>query len=160
VSVALRVELTLPGVPASVPAARRFVRDTLATWGLDLLVDAAALVVSELATNAVLHARSELTVRLLKDEGGSLRLEVLDRSPRQVAPRHHSAGSATGRGLSIVRDLASDWGVDERAGGKTVWVQLAAVAFSEQPFAGDGDPLGGHAGQRRSEPQGTAGRAA
>lgn len=143
-SALLSVELTLPGVTASVPSARRFVRSTLASWDLQELVDAATLVVSELATNAVLHARSDFTVVIAVEPGGALRLEVADGSQAQPAPRRYSNGATTGRGLSIVDDLAVDWGVDTTPRGKRVWVQLLsdhrARRASVPPEQGSGGP--------------------
>ena len=126
-------ELLLPGVTSSVPAARRFVRQTLTAWGLEAVVDAAMLVVSELATNAVLHARSDFTVRLGRDEDGTLRLEVADRSARQPQSRSYGVGSTTGRGLSIVDDLVRDWGVLATPEGKRIWVQLEVDEAERDP---------------------------
>lgn len=113
---------------ASVPMARRFVREALA--GLDLadVVDAAEICVSELVTNAVLHARTGVTVRT-GVVGPVVRLEVQDGST--VAPRRlvHTMGSATGRGMELVALLARSWGVDlvdDRM--KTVWCELATTS--------------------------------
>ena len=126
--VANRAELHLPAQSTSVPEARLFVRESLASWGLDAMVEAAVLVVSELATNAVLHARTELVVRLAVNEAGGLRIEVVDAAEGHPRVRGHSASATTGRGLSIVEGLAREWGV-EPAGpgpGKTVWAELTA----------------------------------
>ena len=126
--VANRAELHLPAQSTSVPQARLFVRESLASWGLDAMIEAAVLVVSELTTNAVLHARTELVVRLAVNDAGGLRIEVVDAAEGHPRVRGHSAGATTGRGLFIVEDLAREWGV-EPAGpgpGKTVWVELTA----------------------------------
>ncbi len=139
VTASLSVELTLEGMTASVPVARRFARSTLQTWELDHLIDAAALIVSELATNAVLHARSPFTVRLAVDRGGLLRLEVVDGSVRQPLARTHGAAATTGRGLSIVAELAADWGVEVGAGGKIVWVHLATRELPDSGARAWGD---------------------
>jgi anti-sigma regulatory factor (Ser/Thr protein kinase) len=152
-------ELTLPGSPDSVPAARRFVRRTLAAWGLAPLADAASLVVSELATNAVLHARSEFTVRVAVDEAGGLRLEVADRSRRRLQPRSHSAAATTGRGLGIVGELAQAWGVADDEHGKSVWVVLRDVQ-ARQVLAPGGGAASGAGRRRRSRPTGPTARAA
>lgn len=102
--------------------ARRFVSGVLTSWGCE--ADDAALLVSELATNAVLHARSEFTVRLQVDRG-RIRVEVVDRNSRVpsfavVPPDAHS-----GRGLMLVQALASAWGVESHADdGKTIWFEL------------------------------------
>lgn len=131
-------ELTFAGVTASVPEARRFVRETLRTWGLEILTEAAVLVVSELATNAVLHARSAFTVRVRLDEAGTLRVEVLDTSATLPAPRAFSTAATTGRGLAIIEDLVSAWGVERVDGGKAVWVELVAGAGARSRPPGPG----------------------
>ena len=153
------VELTLPGVTASVPSARRFVRSTLRSWELDEFEEAAALVVSELATNAVLHARSAFTVRLSVDSRG-LRVEVVDGSQRQPALRGYSAGSATGRGLAIVQDLATDWGVVTHPDGKSVWVQLLSGGQSHGSGVMSASSDAVRAQRRHTEPHGPTVRAA
>lgn len=140
-------ELVLPAVSSSVPDARRFVRTTLRSWEREDLADAAALVVSELATNAVLHARTPFTVRLLLDGAGRLRLEVTDASQRRPDRRGHSPQASTGRGLAIVAELAAAWGVDVAEGGKTVWAEL-------------GDAAGGATGRPPSEARGSRSRGA
>ncbi len=119
-----RAATTLPGAPASVPAARRWAVATLAGWGLPETGWVAAQVVSELATNATLHARTGFTV-VLDAEDGCVRIETSDTSPTPLRPRTHSTTATTGRGLGIVAALASDWGVRADEPGKTVWVLLA-----------------------------------
>ena len=122
-----RAATTLPGAPGSVPAARRWAAATLAGWGLPETGWAAAQVVSELATNATLHARTGFTV-VLAAEDGCVRIEASDTSPVPLRPRSHSSTATTGRGLGIVAALSSDWGVRPDDPGKTVWVLLAVEA--------------------------------
>ncbi len=118
--------LGLPAEPASVPRARHFVRDALAGRGPDLQ-DAAEACISELVTNSVLHARTDLEVRLL-EQTDTVRLEVVDRSPGLPRRLVHTLQSATGRGMEIVTLLAEDWGVDPvEGGGKAVWCTLAVA---------------------------------
>jgi anti-sigma regulatory factor (Ser/Thr protein kinase) len=109
-------------VGAAPRLARRFLDESLSAWGHPHRTADARLVVSELATNAVIHARSEFSVRL-RTADSRLRLAVRDRSPEQPAipPAPHAAG---GRGLAMIDDLASRWGVETRQDGKTVWVEL------------------------------------
>lgn len=139
---------TFRGHPASVPAARRWVVATLAEWGLQATGWAAAQIVSELATNCTLHARSDFTVRVALDST-CLRIEAEDASPVALQSRAYSATSTTGRGLGIVDVLAREWGVTSSADGKTVWVLLAVDSADASPPEGDarrpGGP-GGHGG--------------
>jgi len=104
--------------------ARQFVDDTLRGWGCDAFVDASRLLVSELVTNAVLHARTDLTlvIRLLRD---GVRVEVIDGSPVAPVVRNYEDEAMTGRGLSLVNDLAVRWGVEREGDGKSVWFELA-----------------------------------
>jgi len=124
------------GDPSSIPGARHWVRATLASWGLDAARWTAAQVVSELATNCTLHARSPFTVRLAEDDGG-VRLEIDDDSPVSLRALQYSATSTTGRGLFIVDSLATQWGVSPREGGKTVWALLPVA----DPVAGRPDDV-------------------
>ena len=118
-------ERTFPPASRSVAAARRFVSETLATWSADGLAWASQQIVSELATNAVLHAASPFTVALgLSD--GVLRIEVGDESARAPRQRHYSDEATTGRGLSLVASIARAWGVTQGASGKRVWCELVS----------------------------------
>jgi serine phosphatase RsbU (regulator of sigma subunit)/anti-sigma regulatory factor (Ser/Thr protein kinase) len=109
--------------PKSASHARALVRSTLASWDLDGLVDVTELLVSELVTNAVRHARGEIELRLAK--GGTLVCEVADGDERM--PRRYQADAADerGRGLLLVGELADDWGTRPTALGKVVWFEHA-----------------------------------
>ncbi|WP_084219765.1 SpoIIE family protein phosphatase [Spirillospora albida] len=114
----------LPAEPAAVRRARGLVRARLAAWGLDDLADTAALVVSELVTNAIAHAGGRVRVRLVRD--GSLVCEVFDTAdgrPR-MRPDDAAAMAESGRGLHVVRRLSRRWGVRRTADGKVVWCEL------------------------------------
>jgi len=123
---------TFGGHPSSVPAARRWVVATLEEWGLPGTGWAAAQVISELATNSTLHARSDFTVRLALD-GTCVRLEAEDASPVPLQARTYSPTATTGRGLGIVDVLAVEWGVTPSRAGKTVWVLLAVESSDVVP---------------------------
>lgn len=118
-------EVTLPGDASSVPTARRFVDSLLSSWGHSELGWSAALCVSELASNCALHARTSFTVRVHLAADSSLRIEVSDGSLRAPALRAYGNESTTGRGLRILDEVSSSWGVDLTSAGKTVWVALA-----------------------------------
>jgi anti-sigma regulatory factor (Ser/Thr protein kinase) len=106
-------------------AARRLVADALRRWGADgALVDDAQLVVSELATNAIRHARSGFSIAV-RWTGARVRLAVRDSSRAEPTLRHEP-GKPSGRGLLIISRVASRWGVEPAPDGKTVWVELRA----------------------------------
>ncbi|MEP6696233.1 MAG: ATP-binding protein [Pseudonocardiales bacterium] len=129
------VSLTLDGDPQRVAEARRMTERTLASWGLSELADTAALLVSELMTNAVLHARSGVVVTLRHDTD-KVRVEVFDGSPLPPRMRHFRADAGTGRGVRLLDTLASEWGIEGQAGGKVVWFTLGT---GEQPAAQEWD---------------------
>jgi hypothetical protein len=99
----------LPAEPASVGQARRFVRGVLADWKLESLVDTVTLLTSELATNAVLHARTGFAV-VVSLSGREVRVDVLDGSAVTPRSRQPSLTAATGRGVNMVAALADHWG--------------------------------------------------
>jgi anti-sigma regulatory factor (Ser/Thr protein kinase) len=113
-------EVRLPPHPASVGRARRFVAEQLATLGLDDPLGDAELVTSELVTNAVIHARTDITVAVLTDPEGA-RVTVADGSQVMPGPRLATAASRDGRGLTLVDHFAPAWGVERTATGKVVW---------------------------------------
>lgn len=109
----------LPATARSVTDARRFVVDALSRWGRAELADTAALLTSEVVTNAVLHARTsvDVVVRLLSD---GVAVEVSDGSPVQPQERRPTLQSTTGRGMALLDQLAATWDVTMRRDGKTV----------------------------------------
>lgn len=116
--------IELPPNPRHVADARRFVRSNLGRWHLDSLCAVAELVTSELVSNAVLHARSRVEVRLCREDAAVV-IEVADDSVTVPARRHYRADATTGRGLALVDALADgDWGSRPAAGGKVVWARL------------------------------------
>jgi anti-sigma regulatory factor (Ser/Thr protein kinase) len=83
------------------------------------------LLVSELVTNAVLHARSEVELRL-SNSADAVRVDVVDASTRPPVLRTRDDAAMTGRGLALVAELSAQWGVEETEGGKSVWFVVAA----------------------------------
>lgn len=120
----LTAQVVLPGLPSSVPTARHFAESIVTAWGEPETAWTAALLVSELATNATLHAHTDFTVRVSRAVGHIL-IEVQDASPRIPQPRSYDARATTGRGLQLVDSLGAEWGVTPSGDGKTVWVELA-----------------------------------
>ncbi len=104
-------------------AARHFTVGTLRDWGAGDIADDAALAVTELATNAIVHAHSAFTI-LLSVRGDLVRISVRDARPLPAAPGATLAPAPL-HGLGAVDALASRWGVESLGNaGKTVWVEL------------------------------------
>lgn len=87
-----------------------------------ILADA-ELVLSELVTNVVRHTDTGGSVRLICGPE-TVRMEVSDRGRRLPVIRADTPGRVDGRGLRVVDVLATAWGVEERADGKTTWAEL------------------------------------
>jgi anti-sigma regulatory factor (Ser/Thr protein kinase) len=122
--------LELPPITESVPAARRFVSDMMRDNDTVADIDTARLLVTEIVTNAVLHALSPmiLTVEVSADV---VRIEVRDGSELPPQLRDFSPIAATGRGLRLLESLALRWGVrPEPSGGKVVWCDIGASSGS------------------------------
>ena len=125
--------------PESVPAVRRFVDDALTTWGRLDLIDDVSLSVTELATNATLHSRSNFFDVELRSDQRAVRVAVVDTGDMSAASIALRADlgphdpddldldleSMTGRGLFIVSSLASSWGIEALPGGTRVWADFA-----------------------------------
>jgi serine phosphatase RsbU (regulator of sigma subunit)/anti-sigma regulatory factor (Ser/Thr protein kinase) len=113
--------------PGSIAAARRHVRRQLRAWHAgDDLVDDALVLVSELATNAVMHAGTAFDVSCVH-LGIAIRLEVQDHYPGRGLPAVLAAPDANrpnGRGLLLCASLSSAWGVEYTPTAKTVWCRL------------------------------------
>jgi anti-sigma regulatory factor (Ser/Thr protein kinase) len=116
--------------PSSVPVARQFVADSLAALEPGV-GETAALLVSELATNAVVHASSDFAVTVVyPTSSGRVRVEVVDGVPGQPMPLRPPPTAPHGRGLLLVSSLAQEWGVEGagRGAGKTIWFELTPAA--------------------------------
>jgi DNA-binding NarL/FixJ family response regulator len=111
-------------------AARRFMEQTLEQWDCGDLLDAVNVLVSELVTNAVVHADSEAEVAVVLTDA-VLRVEVGDRGRGTIQPRQAADLDTSGRGMALVEIMSSGWGVDPRpGGGKVVWFEIDRSAFS------------------------------
>jgi anti-sigma regulatory factor (Ser/Thr protein kinase) len=118
--------IALPRSPSSVGAARRFITARTAAWSFpEPAADQLVLIGSELVTNAVLHARTELTLTLELRED-RVRISVKDRSQAPATLRHYRPDALTGRGLGVVAALSDRWGVSTAPDGKVVWAELRA----------------------------------
>jgi anti-sigma regulatory factor (Ser/Thr protein kinase) len=121
--VAAEFVIRLPATTSAPGRARAFVRDHWSQLADADVLDAVALCVSELVTNALDHARPPYLLRLCTT-GYSLRVEVDDASA--AAPVVHTGipNDARGRGMFLVDHLAKSWGVAPSATGKTVWAEF------------------------------------
>ncbi|MFF0094164.1 SpoIIE family protein phosphatase [Streptomyces canus] len=147
---------TLPGGPLAPGSARALLRAAFTEWaelalpGTEFLTDRqaddAVVVVSELVTNAVIHAGTDVELDCrLEAHTGALVVEVLDhhpsRAPRDGDPEPSYGTPEYGRGLRLVAALAETWGITYRTGAKTVWAQLPAGGKEAldgiQAYAGD-----------------------
>ena len=121
----IQIRTILSPFPASVGAARRFVRDVLMSRMVRTgVVDTVELLTSEVVTNALVHARSapELLVDVRPDV---VRVEVFDMSADEPVLQPHNPESASGRGIAIVEELAAGWGVElVPEDGKRVWFEV------------------------------------
>jgi phosphoserine phosphatase RsbU/P len=137
---------TLEPTPASPGRARRAATEWLWSNGATKeQVDSAVLIVSELVTNAVVHAGTPLTLQLDWD-GPRLRIEVSDGGPAHGALMSHPSPNGGGRGLIIVDHLSESWGFEVDRDGKRVWANVAAVPDAVLPVAAtsagqSGDPI-------------------
>lgn len=115
---------SLSADPVSARKARQFVVSTLLGWDVEHLIDTASLLTSELVTNAVLYADSEIELRLAK-EVDLIRFEVKDHGGGRPTFRHPAPEETSGRGLALVNTLSKAWGVEKVESGKAVWFELA-----------------------------------
>ncbi len=123
VAMSSEISVELPCTPATARTARQLIADRLADhprYG-DLL-----LCVSEVITNAVIHARSAPTMNVTIGVD-RIRFEVGDDDPALPVRRAHDLQAPTGRGLRILEALTLDWGVIGAVHGKVVWFEFEGV---------------------------------
>jgi serine/threonine-protein kinase RsbW len=154
-----------PGQAQSIAAARRFVSEHL-LGAPERVGDLVQLMVSELATNAVRHARSGFTITI--DVAPGMRVAVTDTGGGTPTVRSPGPTEPSGRGLRIVETFSDQWGIEESGpDGKTVWFTMRfASSDDEQDHSRSAEPVaeGGTArlgaqhpsppAQRRSKPSG------
>ncbi|MCI3273383.1 ATP-binding SpoIIE family protein phosphatase [Streptomyces cylindrosporus] len=114
----------------AVASTRHYLRDVLKRWGSEALLDDLQLMLSEVVTNALIHAQSDVDIRMRRHAGG-VRVEVQDSSPQPpiptviIANEAMNAEAESGRGLLIVDALATAWGSSPAGRGKTTWIEMA-----------------------------------
>jgi serine phosphatase RsbU (regulator of sigma subunit)/anti-sigma regulatory factor (Ser/Thr protein kinase) len=115
---------------------RHFLRDLLHQWDLAPLMDDLLLMASEVVTNALIHAQSEVDMRI-REYPDRLRVEVRDSDPRPPVPTAiltdevNNQDAESGRGLLIVDGLASAWGSSPAGRGKTTWFEIGIPPASD-----------------------------
>lgn len=125
------IERRLPAEPASVAESRMLVRDLLNAADRNDLVETAVLLVSEVVTNALLHAGTPIDLSASLDDTG-LRVEVSDGSTHLPVRRRYAPTAGTGRGMVMLEQMVDDWGVARHGRGKTVWFHLASTGHSDE----------------------------
>ncbi|MBE9498942.1 ATP-binding protein [Streptomyces sp. GKU 257-1] len=129
------VRTELPGNALAAGAARRFARVALSRWGVHgTPADDAVLLVSELVTNAVVHAGTSVGLEC-RYAAGVVYAEVADLHPARRVAAHGEEG----HGLRLVGALAKEWGFSYRRDRKSVWFQLGTAVHSPDADA-DADP--------------------
>jgi len=127
------ITFMLPSIPESVRMARFHVRAALGFHELDDYADDAAIITSELVTNAIQHVcgdgRETIGVTLARSRNPEgVTVVVSDSSPAGPVMRETSADSTQGRGLQIVEALSAHWGWHLEGGGKAIFAILAREA--------------------------------
>ncbi|WP_435801904.1 ATP-binding protein [Streptomyces avermitilis] len=131
-----RFRFELAAHPGSVAQARRLTRARLTHWQVpEDTCDSAALVVSELVTNAIVHTASEHVVCELHDGDELVRIAVRDEgcAPGEPHPSPQRPDEEHGRGLLLIGSLCRAWGALERGPGLLVWADLPRLAESPAP---------------------------
>jgi anti-sigma regulatory factor (Ser/Thr protein kinase) len=114
-------ERIFPAELGSVAAARHFVRDTLASSRTDPCT--AQLLVSELATNVIVHTDGPFRVRILDQDSETVRVEVIDDEPELFLTICQPTETG-GWGLHLLENLAQRWGTESTRDHKVVWFEL------------------------------------
>ncbi|MGX2995328.1 ATP-binding protein [Streptomyces sp. JNUCC 64] len=142
----LQVQLEVRPDPAEVGRARRWARSRLAGSGIaadEPVAETLILLVSELVTNAVVHAGCPAVLRLLlsgraEAAPATVRVEVADSCARPPRPRRAEGDETGGRGLELVDGLADRWGWQQEGSGKRIWCEVDRTASPAQPSGGYG----------------------
>jgi len=130
ISGALSAKATFDQDLSSGRAARRFMTETLDQWAVGDLLDSVNLLVTELVTNAIVHAESDAEVAVVLT-ATALRVEVADRGGGMVTPRDADDFDTSGRGMALVEAMTSAWGTMPRPdGGKIIWFELERPELS------------------------------
>lgn len=115
---------TFPADQVSARSARRFAVERSRALGASAdTADTIALLTSELVTNAVIHARTDVQVSVVRRDG-RIRVCVSDENTRMPTPAVAPIDATSGRGLLLVQSAATAWGIETTSDGKTIWFEL------------------------------------
>jgi anti-sigma regulatory factor (Ser/Thr protein kinase) len=145
------VSVALDADPRNVSRARSMLRDALLRSHAGHLVESATLLLSEVVTNAFVHAGTKIHIRVRSTEA-AVRVEVEDGAAHLPARRHYAGTAGTGRGLQLMEELADRWGADARATGKTVWFEIGELQPERASVSSGGE---GPREESFGEPTGT-----
>ena len=124
-----------PPDPAVLAPARSFAADRLRALEFPQLREEVELLLTELMTNVIIHARTDFEVRV-EPSGDGVRVEVLDGNPTMPVAGTLAPGALSGRGLTLVQSLAARWGAHHNdGGGKTVWFDVVPGTVRPPPMA-------------------------
>jgi anti-sigma regulatory factor (Ser/Thr protein kinase) len=120
--------------PEAIGEARHFVTSVLTKWHMEALADTAELVTSELASNAVQHARlAAFRVSIERLDDQHVKVAVIDRSTAPPVRQFAADDEDHGRGLALVEAISQRWGTDRMRWGKRVWADLRSPSAVEAP---------------------------
>jgi PAS domain S-box-containing protein len=132
-SIGVERRLTLAPAPDSARTARRLVAEVLSSARAEHFADTATLLTSELVTNGIVHAHTELKV-VVDATQTWVRVEVVDGNPNLPVRRGYDENAGTGRGMEMVELLADDFGVESlEEDGKRVWFRLGEAPGTPRP---------------------------
>jgi anti-sigma regulatory factor (Ser/Thr protein kinase) len=125
------LRLSLATGPAAAAEARSHVRAAIDAWGVPVDPYVAALLTSELVSNAIRHEAGETVKLFVTCSCGHLRVYVHDTSRSWPVPLHAPVDAEAGRGLMLVASLSTDWGYYRTPAGKAVYFTLALETDAE-----------------------------
>jgi anti-sigma regulatory factor (Ser/Thr protein kinase) len=129
-----------PPDPAILASARSFAAHRLDALDLSAVEGDVKLLLTELITNVIIHARTDFEIRV-EPSGDGVRVEVIDGNETMPVAGTLTPGALSGRGLTLVQSISTRWGAHRNdAGGKTVWFEVVP-GVSESSAADDLDAL-------------------
>jgi anti-sigma regulatory factor (Ser/Thr protein kinase) len=129
-------EFTLEPTVDSIGVGRRLVGAALSEWDLDALSYTATLLTSEVLTNSLLHARTEIVLTVVRTGPETVSISVHDGSAVVPRRRRHAQDATTGRGIELLDRLSQHWRVQPERSGKTLTFTVGTDIDPWAAFAG------------------------